>query len=358
MYDSELKTDSHAWRHLDGLELADPDFLAADSVDILLGTDIYAIILQEDVRKGKFHQSVAQRTSLGWILSRAVDSPTTSNRALANVCSDEEDLSAFVRKFWQQEEVFSKDVSLDPENQKCEEFFRRTHSRTPEGRYLVRLLVLEPLPNLAATRQSALRVLLSMEKRFVYSKETRLQQMYKDFMKQYEDLDHMSLADPPTSRIDYLPHHGVMREASVSTKLRVVFNGSSPVPSGVSLNQHLMVRPNLDDVLTDAAILEEALTMKQQLVYLCMAGGFPLRKWLNDPALLADIPTKHCMQQETRAWRPHETHAILGLQWHSGTDCFSFATHLCGSDYEAFRSFFNVSPVRFSRVVSAHRRKR
>lgn len=89
-----------------------------------------------------------------------------------------------------------------------------------------------------------------MEQRF--TREPRLQQMYKDFMRQYEDLGHMSLAGPAASnRVSHLPHHGVMREASSSTKLRVVFNGSSHVPSGASLNQSLLVGPNLLPQLAD-----------------------------------------------------------------------------------------------------------
>ncbi|GAB1860679.1 Gag-pol polyprotein [Camponotus japonicus] len=424
VYDGGIKADSNAWKYLDGLDLADPDFLTADPVDILLGADVYAAILQEGVRKGEPHQPVAQKTSLGWILSGCVSSPTASRRAIANACTTEEDLSVLVRQFWQQEELPVQDSSHSLEDRKCEEFFRRTYTRTPEGRYMVRLPVLEPLPNLAATRQSAQRVLASMEKRFV--REPHLQDLYKDFMRQYEDLGHMSLADPPTSnRIGYLPHHGVMREASSTTKLRVVFNGSSTVSSGTSLNQHLLVGPNLlpqladilakwrrhrcvlatdvekmyrqilihpedrdlqrilwrykevdkvreyqlntvtyglacapflamrtlrqladdqeeryprgaaiirrdvylDDVLTGTDTKEEALALQRQLIDLCMAGGFPLRKWsTNDPTLLADIPVEHRMRQEIRAWRPHETHATLGLQWHPATDCFSFAT--------------------------------
>ncbi|XP_029671985.1 uncharacterized protein LOC115240772 [Formica exsecta] len=58
-------------------------------------------------------------------------------------------------------------------------------------------------------------------------------------------------ADRVNKRLCYLPHHGVMREASSTTKLRVVFNGSSRLPSGETLNQHLQVGPNLLPALAD-----------------------------------------------------------------------------------------------------------
>lgn len=62
-----------------------------------------------------------------------------------------------------------------------------------------------------------------------------------DFMRQYRDLNHMKLAPLSSSdspnRACYLPHHGVLREGSTTTKLRVVFNGSSSLPNGDSLNR-------------------------------------------------------------------------------------------------------------------------
>lgn len=43
----------------------------------------------------------------------------------------------------------------------------------------------------------------------------------------------------------YLPHHGVLRPEGATTKLRVVFNGSSPTTSGLSVNDILHTGANL-----------------------------------------------------------------------------------------------------------------
>ncbi|KAM0727865.1 hypothetical protein ACS0PU_005334 [Formica fusca] len=67
-----LRADRHSWRHVDDLELADPDFFAADPVELLLGADGCAGILQPGLRRGGPQQPVAQRTTLGWILSGTV----------------------------------------------------------------------------------------------------------------------------------------------------------------------------------------------------------------------------------------------------------------------------------------------
>ncbi|XP_025270835.1 uncharacterized protein LOC112639871 [Camponotus floridanus] len=426
LYEGGIKANRRAWTHVHGLELADPDFLATDPIDILLGADVYAMILQAGLRRGKSREPVAQKTALGWILSGAVGTTSTSRHASAHHCLVEEDLGALVQRFWQQEELPDAAVALSPADQQCENFFRQTHSRSADGRYVVRLPVVAPLPDFSVTRSTALRVLFSMERRF--ARDPPFRALYADFMRQYEDLRHMSRVTPDaTSRrpVHYLPHHGVLRKNSVTTKLRVVFNGSTPTTSKRTLNDHLMVGPNLlppladvllrwrrhrfglatdvekmfrqilvhpddrdlqrilwrdspqdspaeyqlstvtyglacapflamralrqlaedegkqyplgaavllrdvymDDILTGAATMAETQEMCKQLSSICMAGGFPLRKWsASDSAVIWDIPPEHQLQRETRDWRPHEAHSTLGLQWHPATDDFSFAT--------------------------------
>ncbi|XP_025267780.1 uncharacterized protein LOC112639101 [Camponotus floridanus] len=254
LYEGGIKADRRAWTHIHGLELADSDFLATDPVDILLGADVYAMILQEG-RQGKLREPVAQKTALGWILSGAVGTTSTSRHASAHHCLVQEDLGALVQKFWQQEELSDAAVALSPEDQECENFFRQTHSRSADGRYVVRLPVVSPLPDFSAMRSTALRVLFSMERRF--ARDPPFHALYADFMRQYEDLHHMSRVTPDaTSRrpVHYLPHHGVLRKSSVTTKLRVVFNGSTPTASGKTLNDHLMVGPNLLPPLADVLL--------------------------------------------------------------------------------------------------------
>ncbi|XP_063989946.1 uncharacterized protein LOC135169140 [Diachasmimorpha longicaudata] len=49
----------------------------------------------------------------------------------------------------------------------------------------------------------------------------------------------------------YLPHHAVFKETSLTTKTRVVFDGSARSSTGVSLNETLMVGPTVkDDILS------------------------------------------------------------------------------------------------------------
>jgi len=48
-----------------------------------------------------------------------------------------------------------------------------------------------------------------------------------------------------------MPHHGIVKEASSTTRLRVVFNGSERSSSDVSLNDLLMIWPKVQDDLFD-----------------------------------------------------------------------------------------------------------
>lgn len=76
-------------------------------------------------------------------------------------------------------------------------------------------------------------------------------------MNNYELLGHMTRV-PKTVIIPktacYLPHHGVLRESSSSTKLRVVFNGSWITTTGHTLNQHLLVGKNILPALPDVLL--------------------------------------------------------------------------------------------------------
>lgn len=167
-------------------------------------------------------------------------------------CHIEEDLNRLVRCLWEQEEITTT-RAISKENQNCEEHFRRSHYRKADGRYVVGLPTITPLPDLTETRFIAARVQKHMEVKF--ARDTSFRELYEEFMKQYASLKHMTLsksdAEETRKGSCYLPHHGVMRESSSTTKLRVVFNGSTRVSSGETLNQYLLTGENLLPSLAD-----------------------------------------------------------------------------------------------------------
>ncbi|XP_024889572.1 uncharacterized protein LOC112465975 [Temnothorax curvispinosus] len=118
---------------------------------------------------------------------------------------------------------------------------------------MVRLPFSKAPTTLSKTRRPAERLLTAMERKF--QRDSRFGELYRQFMREYEDLKHMELATvSPFNEDEYgcfLPHHGVLRELSTSTKLRVVFNGSQETTFGESLNHHLLIGANLLPALVD-----------------------------------------------------------------------------------------------------------
>ncbi|XP_057338496.1 uncharacterized protein LOC130676359 [Microplitis mediator] len=89
------------------------------------------------------------------------------------------------------------------------------------------------------------------------SQNPELQSQYTTFLNEYESLGHMtrvSSTAPEPSHVYYLPHHCVVREDSETTKLRVVFNGSSKTSSASSLNDNLHIGPSLQAKICDVLL--------------------------------------------------------------------------------------------------------
>lgn len=144
-------------------------------------------------------------------------------------------------------EEIPRKVLVTPLDEQCENHFRSTHSRCPDGRYIVRLPFKEGPPiDIGETRHIAEKMLASLHRRFHKYPEQKPE--YSDFLQTYETLGHMqevSGSPHPSCQQVYLPHHPVLRESSATTHLRVVFNASSISTNGSSLNDHLLVGPKL-----------------------------------------------------------------------------------------------------------------
>ncbi|XP_018405050.1 PREDICTED: uncharacterized protein LOC108781534, partial [Cyphomyrmex costatus] len=243
------------WSHLKNLQVADPNYLQSRQIDLLLGAEVYCQILQEGIVKGPIGSPMAQFTELGWIISGPTHSGTSPNSSFSFHISIDEDLYRLVHKFWEIDEVPTTNTILSVDDQACEDHFLSTHSRTRDGRYIVRLPFKKSVDNLGNSRQRASRIMLRLSHKF--SLDSTYAKQYAEFLTEYEQLDHMRLVPldlPEPPFVYYLPHHGVRREQSLTTKLRVVFNGSSASSSGYSLNDLLHTGAKLQIDLFDVLI--------------------------------------------------------------------------------------------------------
>ncbi|XP_077259130.1 uncharacterized protein LOC143895693 [Temnothorax americanus] len=83
----------------------------------------------------------------------------------------------------------------------------------------------------------------------------------ESFVSDYLDSGHMELVSDPfpvDGRVYYLPHHGVYKLDSTTTKLCVVFDASSKCPNGLSLNDTLISSPKLQPDIVAVLLLFRA----------------------------------------------------------------------------------------------------
>ncbi|XP_015121005.1 uncharacterized protein LOC107043857 [Diachasma alloeum] len=115
------------------------------------------------------------------------------------------------------------------------------------GRYIVALPFNNNISQLGISRSRAYNRFKSSEKKF--HQNPQLAEQYKTVIQEYIDLGHMTEIN--TSKLAnhgyYLLHHAVFKEGSLTTKLRVVFDGSAKTNTGVSLNDTLHVGPIIQD---------------------------------------------------------------------------------------------------------------
>jgi hypothetical protein len=133
----------------------------------------------------------------------------------------------------------------------CEQMFEKTTQRDPlSGRFTVKLPFRNNPPNLGHSRELAIKRFKSLENKFF--RNSTLQSDYCSFMREYLNLGHMEKINHlhiGTSKAYYLAHHPVIKESSVTTKLRVVFDGSMKTNNGQSLNDNLLTGPILQQDL-------------------------------------------------------------------------------------------------------------
>ncbi|XP_022835967.1 uncharacterized protein LOC111363382 [Spodoptera litura] len=233
--------DTKNWTHLHNIKLADPDFNVSGPIDLLLGADIYSNIIIDGVLKQNNYSPVAQQTKLGWILCGA----TKQFNCLVTTTELDE-----MTRFWESEDIPSELDSIS-NDEHCEKYFTETTQRLSNGRYVVKMPMSDNYrEKLGSSKPQAIAQFLQLEKKMV--RQEHFAKLYKQFISDYIELDHMKPALESNHQIQaYLPHHGVIRECSTTTKLRAVFNASMKTDSGFSLNDLMEKGPNLQkDILS------------------------------------------------------------------------------------------------------------
>lgn len=239
--------------------LADPTFYKPSDVDLLIGADLFWDLLCSERIKLGVGMPVLCETRLGWIVSgpinyncdKSVDRVKCNFTKTSSFCTDTdlELIRSDLTRFWNLEEINSQSNDYLPEEKMCDEHFVANTTRLADGRFCVRIPLKQNPSILGSSFNGATKCLYSLERRLKAKPD--FSKLYHEFMSDYETLGHMTEIKNVglDDKAYFIPHHGVLRECSTTTKLRVVFNASCPTSSGVSFNDIQMVGPTVQDDL-------------------------------------------------------------------------------------------------------------
>lgn len=231
------------WDDIKSIPLADPRFDTPKEIDIIIGND-YFFNLISDGKIVKGEQLIAQNSIFGYIIC-AVNLEPNRQTLCHSLTMDKMDLDKTVRLFWELENVPKSIRTLPLEDQYVEDFYKTSTVRKES--YSVRLPLIKNA-ELGESYKGALRRLQFLERKFNRNKE--LYTAYSEFMEDYLSSNHMRLipdheVHKPLGKVYYLPHHAVFKENSLTSKLRVVFDGSFKTSNGKSLNDNMEKGPIL-----------------------------------------------------------------------------------------------------------------
>ncbi|XP_072400634.1 uncharacterized protein [Diabrotica undecimpunctata] len=229
----------------ENITLADSEFNKPAPIDLLIGADIFWDLISIGQIKLGRNRPILQKTKLGWLISGPIHTKTNTYTSLH--CSVTNNLDTQLSKFWEIEEYPKTEFLSDEENY-CEQHFKENVTQDADGRFIVTIPLKKSISELGDSRTAATNRFFTLEHKLLKNNDMRLQ--YYQFIKEYIDLGHMSLAEDQDDKNGFfLPHHCVLKAESTTTQLRVVFDGSAKSSTGISLNDLMMVGPNVQDNL-------------------------------------------------------------------------------------------------------------
>ncbi|XP_074041972.1 uncharacterized protein [Leptinotarsa decemlineata] len=234
------------------IQLADPNFHIPNRIDILIGADhFWEIICVGKINLG-FHGPILQKSRFGWIVAGPIQAssfPIVQCNFSKNIQIDKQ-----LERFWSIEE-FPYTKALSHEEILAETHFVENTKRDEKGRFVVSIpLKLDP-ELLGDSQEVAKKRFLRLERKL--QNFQTFGDQYRKFIDEYRALGHMvKVTEPDNAKnVYYMPHHGVIKEASLSTKLRVVFDSSCSTTSGYSLNDLQLVGPTIQSDLFSILLL-------------------------------------------------------------------------------------------------------
>ncbi|KAL4148855.1 hypothetical protein QTP88_003000 [Uroleucon formosanum] len=235
------------------IEFADPTHAKPGEIDLLLGAEVFFDTLRSGQYKPMVNGLVYQETAFGWVVAGSVQQYTRDvehtfvAQTIPSDCCQQ--LEKQISNFWRLEEL-GKVECHSLEEKQCIEHFKKTVTKGSDGRFIVQLPFKENPINIGRSKAIALKRFMSNENRLRVN--PKLKEAYLQFINEYIELGHMEQVSDNNENdkpVYYIPHHAVLRDNSLTTKLRVVFEASCATDTGKSLNDILLKGPSIQDDL-------------------------------------------------------------------------------------------------------------
>lgn len=231
------------------LLMADPQYYKSRNLDVLLGVEIWAKIVQPSIRRS-LSGLCAQETLFGYAIYGSVTPIIRADLnpiqvTCAAVSYDERSwyhADKILPKIWELADESIYEPEMTVADARAEEIFRKTTRRTAEGRYIVKIPFAVDNVDLGDSKATALQRYFELEKRL---QRAGARDKYDEFIQQYVKLGHMRLATSVEKGAVgyYIPQHVVLK------RYRVVFDGSAATTNELSINDVQLQGPNLQEKL-------------------------------------------------------------------------------------------------------------
>ncbi len=212
-----------SWRHISGIQLADPDFGTSGAIDVLLGVDVFNEVLLHGRRSGPRGSPSAFETTFGWVLAGAVSGIQSKPRVFSHFVSvaSSDDL---LRKFWEVEQFNDNRKVFSAEEKMVMDHFQSTHRRDETGRFVVPLPRKSDVKPLGESRSAAVKRFILLERTLHFKGQF---QPLDDVIQEYFQMGHAEPVpsrdlDKPREEVFYLPIQAVVKESSTTTKVSCV----------------------------------------------------------------------------------------------------------------------------------------
>ena len=239
------------YSYLKPVELADELPRGSVDLEVLIGADYYGKFVNGMESAPKSNLPFVLTTVLGKVLAGPYPTEKKSTRRQCMVTmpgrsksvvkvpnvDDEittDDVHKAIENFWRVEAIgiVDKENVFTRDEHRAVDIFEKT-TTFKDGRYEVQLPFKDDAPMLSNNYVSAKGQLESTERRLMKNEEKK--QKYGKAIEEYVELGFAKELTPAESQelrwskdAYFVPHHAVFRDSSVSTKIRIVSNASSP----------------------------------------------------------------------------------------------------------------------------------